>query len=281
MSAAAWAGSVALGVGSLLPAAGGQAERRSGVIEILIPGEGAAVSAVYRTDDGRERRAFVRAPMVAVIPPGQACRVQCQRPADTLVLQIASDFFAAQARAALGGATPRLVACYAAFDPFIREVGNELQDEFQHDQPPNDAYLQPLAGVIAVHLARHYGVAPNRISPLGLPQRKLARVQAFVDTHITESIRVERLAAEVHMSPFHFARMFKLATGQSPHLYVLIQRVGRAKSLLRDSELPLIDVAAQTGFRTQGHFTGVFHRYTGFTPRGFRLNCGAAHEAGW
>jgi AraC family transcriptional regulator len=251
---------------SPLPADGG-----NDVIQVLVPGAGAAISGIYRTDDGHERRAFVRAPMVAVIPPGQVCRMQCQRPADTLVLQIAVDFFAAQARAALGQSAPRLVACYAAFDPFIREVGNALQDEFQHDRPPNDAYLQPLAGVMAVHLARHYGAAPNGLSPLGLPQRKLARVQAFVDTHITESIQVERLAAEVHMSPFHFARMFKLATGQSPHLYVLIQRVGRAKSLLLDSELPLIDVAAQTGFRTQGHFTGVFHRYTGFTPRAFRL----------
>ena len=271
MIAAAWAGGVALGVGSLLQAAGAQAERRWDAIAILVPGEGAAVSAVYRTDDGRERRAFVRAPMVAVIPPGQVCRVQCQRPADTLVLQIASDFFAAQVRAALGEAPPRLVACYAAFDPFIREVGNELQDELQHDRPPNAAYLQSLAGVMAVHLARHYSAAPNGASPPGLPQRKLTRVQSFVDVHIAESIQVDRLAAEVHMSPFHFARMFKLATGQSPHQYVLMQRVGRAKSLLRDSDLPLIDVAAATGFRTQGHFTGVFHRYTGFTPRAFRL----------
>jgi AraC family transcriptional regulator len=63
-----------------------------------------------------------------------------------------------------------------------------------------------------------------------------------------------------------------MTTGQPPHMYVVIQRVERAKSLLSDSELPLIEVAVQSGFRTQGHFTGVFRRYTGFTPRTFRLN---------
>ena len=51
-----------------------------------------------------------------------------------------------------------------------------------------------------------------------------------------------------------------------------MQRVASAKSLLSDSDLALIDVAAQVGFRTQGHFCGVFLRYTGFTPRTFRLD---------
>jgi AraC family transcriptional regulator len=198
--------------------------------------------------------------------------MECLRPADTLLLEISTDFFEEHARAALGDAAPRLVARYATLDPFIRELGNALQEELQHEPSPNAAYLDPLAGVMAVHLARHYAAAaPNVTPPIGLPCHKLRRVQALVDEHIAESLHVERLAAEVHMSPFHFARMFKQATGQPPHLYVVMQRVERAKSLLRDSELALIDVAAQAGFRTQGHFTGVFRRYTGFTPRSYRL----------
>jgi AraC family transcriptional regulator len=89
-------------------------------------------------------------------------------------------------------------------------------------------------------------------------------------------LHVERLAAEVHMSQYHFARMFKQTTGQAPHLYVVMQRVSHAKALLQETELPLLEVAAQSGFRTQGHFTGVFRRYTGMTPRTFRLACRAA-----
>jgi AraC family transcriptional regulator len=117
--------------------------------------------------------------------------------------------------------------------------------------------------------------ASSGVLRTGLLQHKLRRVQAFIDEYITEPLHVEQLAAEVHMSPFHFARMFKQATGQPPHLYMVMQRVERAKSLLRDSELALTDVAAQSGFRTQGHFCGVFRRYTGCTPRTFRLDARA------
>ena len=108
---------------------------------------------------------------------------------------------------------------------------------------------------------------------LVVPPHRLMHVQAFVRDHVSEVLHVERLAAEVHMSQYHFARMFKQATGQSPHLYVVMQRVSHAKALLQETELPLVEVAEQSGFRTQGHFTGVFHRYTGMTPRTFRLAC--------
>jgi AraC family transcriptional regulator len=217
--------------------------------------------------------------MVSVIPPGEDCRVQCQRPAETLLLQMSPDYFREKARAALGDEVPGLIARYACLDPFIREVGKALQDELRHDPRPNAAFLEPLAAVMAVHLARHYGAtAWNVASPAGLPHHKLKQVQSFVDEHIAESVHVDQLAAAVHMSPFHFARMFKKTTGQPPHMYEVIQRVERAKSLLSDSELPLIDVAVQAGFRTQGHFTGVFRRYTGFTPRAFRLNRRAVQQ---
>ncbi|RYF69372.1 MAG: helix-turn-helix domain-containing protein, partial [Comamonadaceae bacterium] len=55
-------------------------------------------------------------------------------------------------------------------------------------------------------------------------------------------------------------------------LYILLQRIKRAKELLAGTDSPIIDVAADEGFRTQGHFTGVFHRYTGFTPKAFRMS---------
>jgi AraC family transcriptional regulator len=275
MSAAV--GVVVLSLGTVLCP---DAELRPAAIQVLIPGDRGAISAVYRTEDGDERRAFVRAPMVAVIPPDQSCSVQCERPSEALVLQISPEFFAEQVRAMLGEPALRLVARYAAFDPFIREIGNELQVEFDRGHPPNAAYLEPLAGVMAVHLARHYSAdAANAAAPNGLPLLRLKRVQAFIDEHIAETIHVDQLAGEVHMSPFHFARMFKQSTGQTPHLCVVMQRVRHAKALLREGDLPLIEVAAQSGFRTQGHFTSVFRRYAGFTPRAFRLDCRAAQAA--
>jgi AraC family transcriptional regulator len=252
-------------------------ERARGVIEVLVPDETAAISIVYRSDGGPARRAFVRAPLVSVVPPGQYCSMHCARPGDTLVLRLAPHFYADRLRAALGEVT-LLAARFAVFDPFVRAIATGLLGELRGGRPPAAAYLEPLGAVLAVHLARHYGAAapePNS-GPSGLPQHRLLHVQAFVRDNISEVLHVERLAAEVHMSQYHFARMFKHATGLPPHLYILMQRVSHAKALLQETELPLLEVAEQSGFRTQGHFTGVFGRYAGMTPRTFRLACRAA-----
>lgn len=104
-----------------------------------------------------------------------------------------------------------------------------------------------------------------------LPADKLQRVLAYVDQHIDERLPIAKLAACVNLSPFHFARLFKQATGKSPHAYLLARRVERAKQLLGEAELPLANVATRVGFQTQGHFTEVFRRYAGQTPRLYRL----------
>jgi AraC family transcriptional regulator len=258
----------------LLPALTEDDQTPPDAIRILIPADGAAVGIAYRSDGCGERNAFVRAPMVAVIPPGQCCRIHCKRDGDTLALEIASGFFEQQVRNTLGGEAPRLTAPHASVDPFIREIGNALRGELMHGYAVPGAALQSLAALVAVHLARRYAAsAASATQTAGLPQHKLKRVQDYVENHLSESIRVDQLAAEVHMSPFHFARMFKKATGQPPHLYVVMRRVERAKALLGDSEIELIQLAAQIGFRTQGHFTGVFRRYTGYTPGAYRLDC--------
>lgn len=246
-------------------------------IEVLVPDESAAISTVYRSEAGQVRRAFVRAPLVSVMPPSEEFSVHCVRPGDTLVLRLAPQYYAQQVRAALGAAI-RLAARFAAFDPFIRAIAADLLSQLHRGGQPAAAYLEPLGAVLSVHLARHYGAAAaeSNSAPGGLPPHRLVHVEAFVRDHISEALQVECLAAEVHMSQYHFARMFKNATGQPPHLYVVMQRVSHAKALLQDTGLPLLEVAEQSGFRTQGHFTGVFHRYTGMTPRTFRLACRAA-----
>jgi AraC family transcriptional regulator len=254
---------------------GGEGAREA--IEVLVPDETATLIAVQRNEAGQARRTFVRAPLVSVVPPDVPCSMHCVRPGNTLMLRLSPRFYAQRVRAALGGETS-LAARFAAFDPFIRALGNDLLGELHSGRPLTAAYLEPLGAVLSVHLARHYGAAApeSNSGPCGLPPHRLMRVQAFIRDHISEVLHVEQLAAQVQMSQYHFARMFKHATGQPPHLYIVMQRVSHAKALLDDTELPLIEVAEQSGFRTQGHFTGVFRLYTGQTPRVFRLACRAA-----
>lgn len=251
--------------------------RAGEAIDVLVPDGPAAISTACRGAAGRIRRVFVRAPLVLVLPPGQDCSMDCVRPDKTLVLRLSLRYYVQQVRAVLGQAMP-LVPRFAVVDPFIRAITTGLLDQLHGGQGPSAAYLEPLGAVLSVHLARHYGAAAagSDGGACALPPHRLMHVQAFVRDHLSEVLHVERLAAQVHMSQFHFARMFKHATGQPPHLYVVMQRVNHARALLQETELPLLEVAERTGFRTQGHFTGVFRRYTGTTPRTFRLACRAA-----
>jgi AraC family transcriptional regulator len=245
-------------------------------IQIIVPGERAALCASCRTADGHERTAPLRGHQVAVIPARRPHAIFSGRPgdghiaSDALVIGLDEEFFLATARAATGARAPRLMERHAAVDPFLREVGNGLRNALAGQ---GGLYLESLSTVVAVHLARNYCEPPTRRTPgAGLAPAKVARVHAFIAERIRESLRVEQLAATVHISPFHFARLFKQATGHSPHVYLTVQRVEHAKHLLKTTDLPLVEVGARAGFQTQGHFTGVFHRYAGLTPRVFRLN---------
>ncbi|MGZ5072404.1 MAG: helix-turn-helix domain-containing protein [Usitatibacter sp.] len=120
---------------------------------------------------------------------------------------------------------------------------------------------------------------PPRPRPrAGLAPHKLNSVLAHIEEHIAESVSVRRLAEAVHTSPFHFARMFKVAVGYPPHLYVTLLRMERAKDLLVNSALPLVEIAGCVGYQTQAHFTGVFHKHVGSTPRTYRLATIAARD---
>jgi AraC family transcriptional regulator len=105
----------------------------------------------------------------------------------------------------------------------------------------------------------------------GLPGRKLRAVLEYIHQHLVTNLTLRDLAAVAHLSPYHFARLFKISTGLPPRQYIIGRRVERAKQLLRgDDDLTLAQVAARAGFCDQGHFTRHFKRLVGVTPKRFR-----------
>jgi AraC family transcriptional regulator len=100
--------------------------------------------------------------------------------------------------------------------------------------------------------------------------RKLRLAAEYIDQNLRNRLTLAEIAAEVGLNPHYFARVFKKATGHSPHQYILEKRIELAKDLLKTTELPLVEIALQVGIATQSHFTTVFHRLTDMTPREFR-----------
>src|SRR5262249_39770211 len=132
---------------------------------------------------------------------------------------------------------------------------------------------ESLANVVAVHLIRHVlaPVRPARGRDGRLPRARLRSVVDYIEGHLEAGPTLEQLATFAHLSPFHFARQFKAATGLPPHQYVIARRVERAKQILeRDRDLSLANVAARAGFTDQSQFCQHFKRLVGVTPRQFR-----------
>jgi AraC family transcriptional regulator len=132
---------------------------------------------------------------------------------------------------------------------------------------------ESLANVLAVQLLRH-ALAPRRPErgPDGaLPRARLRAVVEYIEGHIDAGPTLQQMAAVARVSPYHFARQFKAATGLPPHQYVIMRRVERAKGFLHgEGDLSLAEVAARAGFSDQSQFARHFKRLVGVTPGRFR-----------
>jgi transcriptional regulator GlxA family with amidase domain len=111
--------------------------------------------------------------------------------------------------------------------------------------------------------------------------RRLLRAKDRMDAASHEDWPVRRLARVSGVSAAHFARSFKQAFGVPPHRYLLTRRIERATALLRDTDLPVTDIAFQTGWGSLGTFGRIFRDITGHTPGATRvLGRAAARELG-
>lgn len=103
-----------------------------------------------------------------------------------------------------------------------------------------------------------------------LAKWRLRRALDYIDGHLAQPIGLADLAAATGLTRMHFAAQFRAATGMRPHEYLLRRRIEHAQHLLRCSGEPIIEVASQTGFKTQAHFTSTFTRLVGQPPRAWR-----------
>lgn len=109
--------------------------------------------------------------------------------------------------------------------------------------------------------------------------RRLLRAKDRMDAASHEEWPVSRLAGVSGVSAAHFARSFKEAFGAPPHRYLLTRRIERATALLRDTDLPVTDIAFGTGWKSLGTFGRTFRDVAGESPGDFRARMRAAARA--
>ncbi|MEM8555200.1 MAG: AraC family transcriptional regulator [Pseudomonadota bacterium] len=125
-------------------------------------------------------------------------------------------------------------------------------------------YRDTMVRAMGHHLVRT--VTPQRAEAAGLSDTRLKRVVDFIHDHLSDDLSLTAMADLAAMSPTHFAKAFKKATGSAPLQYVISARLDRAKVLLQTTQLTVADVAWRVGYADLSRFGQHFKRQFGITP---------------
>jgi AraC family transcriptional regulator len=138
--------------------------------------------------------------------------------------------------------------------------------------PSGRLFLDSVEQAMAVALVRGHAVRrrPVQVYRGGLGSARLRRIKELVHAKLGDDLSLDEMAQSIGLSTAHFARMFRKSTGETPHQFVLRQRVERAKAMLRAPAARVLDVAVACGFKTQQHFAQVIRDVCGVSPTQYR-----------
>lgn len=159
-------------------------------------------------------------------------------------------------------------------DETISVMARIIAGEVTDEKPGRELMLDALVRQLAIHLLRsHLSVrksAQVELSRVGPVDRRLRRALEFMHDNYGRELALEEIAAAAYLSEYHFARLFKQITGATPHVYLANLRIEKARRLLVETTLPIIEIAAMVGYQSQSHFSKIFKSVTGLTPRAYR-----------
>lgn len=156
--------------------------------------------------------------------------------------------------------------------PQVRHLLSALAEEAKAGTPSGLAFVDTLTSALGIQIMKQAGAAAPIPAPArgGLAPAVRRRVLELMDASTAAHLTIDVLAREAGLSPAHFARAFKESVGRAPHQHLLTLRLDRARRLLDVPGAALSDVALQTGFADQAHFTRFFKRQFGITPGSLR-----------
>ncbi len=231
-------------------------------------------TSLHWTTGGRKCRAQYAPGDIYLLPAGTRDHLEWDRPTNRIILTVEPSVLARAFEETAHRADFEILERWIFKDRHIASLMLALKDDLEDGSPAGRIYGESLGLAFAVYLARRYGVPthePRHYSG-GLPSYRLRLVLDYIRTHLDQDVHLADLAALVGMSPHYFAQLFRQSTGQSPHQYMLAQRIERAKRLLRNRRLSALDVAVLLGFADAGHFSKVFRRIVGSTPTRYRAD---------
>lgn len=161
-------------------------------------------------------------------------------------------------------------------DPLIQQMACSLQRELEDPGPGSELMVDSMRTALSAYVIRRYSSVEKRAEKQArsqsgaLDQKRLCRAKAYIEDNLSQTIRLSDIASEAHLSPYHFSRAFKCATGLSPYEYVTARRLQCAQEMIMSSSLALESIAQLNGFSSHAHMSRVFTRSLGMTPVAIR-----------
>jgi AraC family transcriptional regulator len=159
-------------------------------------------------------------------------------------------------------------------DPLSWQLARVIYDECTSRAPQGTLYADTAATLLAMHLVRNLSTVTPMLKEIrrgGLPPSRLLRGCDYMMSRLGEDISLHEVAASVQLSTGHFATAFKQSLGVGPHAWLRRQRIEQAKTLFRDPNLDLTQIAIIVGYANQSSLGVAFKRETGLTPTQWQM----------
>jgi len=247
-------------------------EHRHEELEVALVLNDASAQVAWQTDKGQTQHRALQSDHLCVIPSLQPHTFGWDQPAEYILIFLHPTFLLKAAQELILVDSIKIEGQYAIANSLIRSLALTMRSSFQSEELTDHLYIDSLVNVLVMHLLKVYAGCqfslPNgQINP---PQRWLREVVDYIHNSLDEDLRLAKLASISNMSESSFCHLFKEYMGNSPHQYVIRQRVERARLLLRERKQSIAEIAYQCGFNSQSHLTIIFRQHMGMTPKAYR-----------
>ena len=208
---------------------------------------------------------------ICITPAGQSIGAHWDAPLENMGFSFDPQFLSKVAAENNFATNFEFTEVYKKEDALIQNIGLALLAEARSETPSGKVFTDSLIQTLTLHLLTNYSTAKiTKMENGGLSGYKVRRVKEFIAENLEDDLNLSEIAAVADLSQYHFARAFRKTVGLTPQQYVMQQRIEKAKLLLSDADLPIVEVSLRTGFKNQSHFTTLFRKFTKLTPKTWR-----------
>jgi AraC family transcriptional regulator len=227
---------------------------------------------VWRTE-GRRVASQTRTGTITIIPNGHDGRWDISGGLEVSHVYLPDARLQAAADQLTGGKKIDMLPRVAFNDTAAARLLELLSLEPGMADPSSRLFSEQAVDLLCTQLVRghsSYGTLTIEMPRRGLADWQVKKVTSYMRDHLEEEIGLDELADLVSLSRFHFGTAFRLATGCTPHEWLVTERIQRAQAMLRDPLLPVTEVALAVGYQTPSSFAAAFRKMLGITPTEFR-----------